>query len=253
MVGVIVLAFALQVFLSGPEWGRAVAGLLEPGFAGPGSVLLAAGILGATVMPHAIYLHSALVQRRVVGRTAEERRRIYRFELLDVAVAMGLAGLVNASMLVVAAALFHPGGAAGLEGVFYGISALEGRWAALLFGLALLASGLSSSSVGTMSGQVVMQGFVSRSIPLFARRALTMAPALAVIAAGVDPARALVLSQVVLSFGIPFALVPLILFCRDRALMGPLAAGRPLTAAAAAAAAAVISLNVLLLCQTLRP
>jgi manganese transport protein len=252
MVGVIVLAFALQVFFSGPEWGRVFFGLLEPRFAGSGSVLLAAGILGATVMPHAIYLHSALVQRRVVGRTAEERRRIYRFELLDVAVAMGLAGLVNASMLVVAAALFHPGGAAGLDEVFYGISALEGRWAAVLFGLALLASGLSSSSVGTMSGQVVMQGFISRSIPLFARRALTMAPALAVIAAGVDPAQALVLSQVVLSFGIPFALIPLILFCRDRALMGSLAVGRPLTTAVAAAAAAVISLNALLLYQTLR-
>ncbi len=250
MVGVIFCAFALQVVLSGPEWGLVLSGVLEPRFAGPGSVLLAAGILGATVMPHAVYLHSALTQRRVVGRTAAERRKIYNFELLDVAVAMGLAGLVNAGMLVVAAALFYPGGAADLERVFAGISALEGRPAALLFGVALLASGLSSSSVGTMSGQVVMQGFFSRSIPLTLRRVVTMAPALAVIAAGVSPGQALVLSQVVLSFGIPFALVPLILFCRDRTLMGSLATGPLTTAAASVAAAAVISLNLILLYQT---
>ncbi|QYJ16854.1 Divalent metal cation transporter MntH [Rubrobacter xylanophilus DSM 9941] len=253
MVGVIVAAFVFQMFYAGPEGGRILAGLFTPRFAGPGSVLLATGILGATVMPHVIYLHSALTQGRVTGRTEEEKRRIFRFEVVDVIIAMGLAGVINGSMLIMAAALFHANGlvrVADIDRVFEQLRVLVGDDAALLFGVALLASGLSSSSVGTMSGQVVMQGFINRRIPLFLRRAITMAPALIVISTGVNPSYALVVSQVILSFGIPFALIPLLIFCRNHHIMGSLVNHRPTTAIAAGVIALVVMLNALLLYQT---
>jgi manganese transport protein len=254
LIGVIVVAFAAQVVLADPSAPDVASGFV-PGFEGSESVLLAVGILGATVMPHVIYLHSALTQHRVVGVTDDEKRRIYRFELVDVVVAMGIAGLVNMSMLVIAASVFYGSGmtAVGddLAQVASTLGEELGSAADTLFGLALLASGLSSSSVGTLAGQVVMQGFVHRRIPLFLRRAATMAPALVIIAVGVDPSRALVLSQVVLSFGIPFALIPLILFCRDRTLMGVLVNTRSTTVAAVTIAAVIISLNAFLLEQTL--
>ena len=223
LVGVIVVAFALQVFIAEPRAERVLAGLFTPGFAGTESVLLATGILGATVMPHVIYLHSALTQRRVVGRTAEERKKIFRFETIDVVIAMGLAGVINMSMLSMAATLFHANGLTGVADIdkaFEQMRVLEGSGMAILFGLALLSSGLSSSSVGTMAGQVVMQGFINRRIPLFLRRLITMIPALTILGVGLNPSRSLVISQVVLSFGIPFALIPLLLFCRNRNLMG---------------------------------
>ena len=253
-IGVIVVAFAAQVVLADPS-PPDVAGGFVPGFEGSESVLLAVGILGATVMPHVIYLHSALTQHRVVGVTEEEKRRIYRFEVVDVMIAMGIAGVVNMSMLVIAAAVFHDAGMTevgdDLVQVAGGLGAELGGAADTLFGIALLASGLSSSSVGTLAGQVVMQGFVRRRIPLFLRRAVTMAPALAIIAVGVDPSRALVLSQVVLSFGIPFALIPLLWFCRDRALMGVLVNRRSTTVGAVGIVALIVALNVFLLQQTL--
>jgi manganese transport protein len=253
-IGVIVVAFAAQVFLADPSRSDIAQGFI-PGFEGSESVLLAVGILGATVMPHVIYLHSALTQHRVLGATDEEKRRIFRFELVDVVIAMGIAGLVNMSMLVIAAAVFHENGMtdAGddLVQVADVLGTELGSHANLLFGVALLASGLSSSSVGTLAGQVVMQGFVRRRIPLFLRRAITMAPALLIIAAGVDASRALVLSQVALSFGIPFALIPLVWFCRDRSLMGALVNRRSTTVVAVAIAALIIGLNVFLLQQTL--
>ena len=168
---------------------------------------------------------------------------------------MGIAGVINLSMLVTAAAVFHDKGLVDvgddLGEVYDQLGVDPGTAAATLFGIALLASGLSSSSVGTLAGQVVMQGFVNRRIPLFLRRFVTMVPALVIIALGVDPSRALVLSQVVLSFGIPFALIPLVLFCRDRSLMGELVNRRSTTIAAWIVAAAIISLNVFLLQQTL--
>jgi manganese transport protein len=235
MVGVIVLAFAFQIFYAEPAADRVLAGLFTPGFAGTESVLLAAGILGATVMPHVIYLHSALTQRRIVGKTEEEKSKIFRFELVDVIIAMAIAGTINASMLIMAAALFHSAGLTGLGDIdkaFEQLRVLEGNTPAILFGVALLASGVSSSSVGTLSGQVVMQGFINRQIPLFLRRVITMAPALIVLAAGLNPSRSLVISQVVLSFGIPFALVPLLSFCRNRAVMGALVNHRLTTAVA---------------------
>lgn len=253
MVGVIIAAFALQMFYAEPEADRVLAGLFTPQFAGTESVLLATGILGATVMPHVIYLHSALTQRRITGKTEDERRKIFRFELIDVVIAMGLAGVINASMLIMAAALFNSNGLTGVADIdqaFEQLRVLEGEFSALLFGVALLMSGLSSSSVGTMAGQVVMQGFINRRIPLFLRRLITMAPALIILAVGLNPSRSLVISQVVLSFGIPFALIPLLVFCRNRNIMGSLVNRRLTTAVAAVVVTLVISLNVFLLYQT---
>ena len=230
--------------------------MLHPRFAGTESVLLAAGILGATVMPHVIYLHSALTQNRIVARTSEQKRRIFRYELIDILIAMGIAGLVNAAMLMMAAVTFWETGVDVtaesdiiLE-AFRTLTPLLGGAASIIFAISLLASGLSSSTVGTMAGQVIMQGFIHRQIPIWLRRLITMLPAMVVIAFGIDATRALVLSQVVLSFGIPFALVPLVLFTRRRDLMGDLV-NRPLTTAVAAAVATlIIGLNLFLLYQT---
>ena len=253
LVGVILVGFAFQVVLAEPSTAGVAKGLVTPQFAGSESVLLAVGILGATVMPHVIWLHSALTQRRIVGADAEAKRRIYRFERVDVVIAMTIAGLINMSMLITAAAVFHSRGLTeigDLDEVFEGLGDAFSSHADIAFGLALLASGLSSSSIGTLAGQVVMQGFIQRQIPLFVRRAVTMIPALAVIAIGVNASSALVVSQVVLSFGIPFALVPLVLFSRDRKLMGELVNRRVTTLAAAVVAGLIISLNVVLLFLT---
>jgi manganese transport protein len=254
LIGVIVGAFALQVVMAEPDGSSVARGLLVPGFSGTDSVLLAVGILGATVMPHVIYLHSALTQHRLVGATEEAKRRIFRFELVDVLIAMSLAGLINMSMLITAASVFHSRGLTevgdDLSDVYDSLGTYLGDTSSILFGIALLASGLSSSSVGTLAGQVVMQGFINRRIPLFLRRLVTMIPALVIIAAGADPSRALVISQVVLSFGIPFALVPLILFCRNRDVMGSLVNRPQTTAVAAVVSAVIISLNLFLLEQT---
>jgi len=253
-IGVIVVAFAAQVFLADPDPADVARGFI-PGFEGSESVLLAVGILGATVMPHVIYLHSALTQHRVVGTTDEEKQRIFRFELVDVMIAMGIAGIVNMSMLIIAAAVFHDSGMTDvgddLVQVADQLGVQLGHHANVLFGVALLASGLSSSSVGTLAGQIVMQGFIRRRIPLFLRRAITMAPALVIIAVGIDPSRALVLSQVALSFGIPFALIPLLWFCRDGSLMGVLVNRRATTVLAGVIAVLIVGLNVFLLEQTI--
>jgi manganese transport protein len=254
-VGVIVIAFGFQMFRAGPSWPGVAHGLLVPGFDGTESVLLAVGILGATCMPHVIYLHSALTQRRIVGATPAARKKIFHFELVDVVIAMTIAGLINMSMLITAAAVFHARGlddvGDDLNAVYDGLDTYVGSSAALMFGIALLASGLSSSSVGTMAGQVVMQGFIERQIPLAVRRTITMIPALVIVAVGINPSKALIMSQVVLSFGIPFALIPLVLFCRNRSLMGTLVNRRSTTVAAVVVAAIIIVLNAFLLEQTL--
>ncbi len=256
LVGVIVVGFAVQFFLSDPSPSGIAKGLVIPGFDGTESVLLATGILGATVMPHVIYLHSALTQRRVVGRSEEERRKIFRFEQIDVVIAMVIAGAINMSMLIMAAGVFHSRGLTGVEDideVFDKLGSLVGTHAQIAFGAALLASGLSSSSVGTLAGQVVMQGFIDRQIPLLFRRGITMAPALVVLAIGINPSRVLILSQVVLSFGIPFALIPLLGFCRRRDLMGGLVNRRATTAIASVVVVLIVALNGFLLIQTLVP
>jgi manganese transport protein len=252
LVGVVVASFVFELFDASPDGGEIAKHLVVPGFAGTESILLATGIIGATVMPHVVYLHSALTQRRIVGRNAEERRRILGFEKVDVVIALSLAGLVNLSMMIVAAALFHTSGLTGvdtIDGAYDGLQTLVSHQAATIFGIALLASGFASSSVGTMAGQVVMQGFIERRIPLFVRRAITLAPALVVLAIGLDPTDALVGSQVVLSFGIPFALVPLLLIAANKEVMGDLANPRWLSAIAGVLAALIISLNVFLLFQ----
>jgi manganese transport protein len=250
LLGVILLGFLYEVLQVGGDPG-AIAGGFVPGFNGTESILIATGILGATVMPHVIYLHSALTQGRVPPRDESEQRELLRFQRLDVGIAMGIAGLVNMSMLIVAAGLFHNVlNVDSIESAHAGFELKLGAGAAVAFGIALLASGLSSSSVGTYAGQVVMQGFIARSIPLALRRLVTMTPALVVLAIGLDPTKSLVISQVILSFGIPFALVPLVLLTRRRDVMGSLANPRVTTIAAALVAAAIIALNVFLLFKT---
>ncbi len=252
MLAVILLGFLYDTLSIGADPG-AVAGGLIPRFSGTESILLAVGILGATVMPHVIYLHSALTQDRVPARDNEERRQLLRFMRIDVVIAMGLAGLINMAMLVVAGSLFHGSGLANvdsIEGAYAGFESLAGNGTAVAFALALLASGFAASSVGTQAGQVVMQGFINRAIPLVVRRVVTMTPALVVLAIGLDPSRALVLSQVVLSFGIPFALIPLVIFTSRRRIMGEFVNHRLTTIGASAVAALIVGLNVFLIYDT---
>ena len=253
LLGVILAGFLYDTLRVGFDAGAAAHGLI-PHFDGTGSLVLATGILGATVMPHVIYLHSALTQKRVETDGEDEKRTLMRFVRADVVIAMALAGVVNMAMLVTAASLFHgkPGvDIDSIEAAHSGFITYAGAGAGLAFALALLASGFASSSVGTYAGQVVMQGFIARSIPLLLRRAVTMAPALVVLAVGADPSRALVISQVVLSFGIPFALIPLVMLTRRADLMGALVNRRATTAAASVVAALIVCLNVVLLVQTL--
>jgi manganese transport protein len=253
LVGAIVGSFAIMVFLAPVSRSGVLHGLFVPTLPSSDATLLAVGIIGATVMPHVIYLHSALTQRRIVGVDEAARRKIFRFELVDVVIAMSIAGLINMAMLTTAAATFHTQGLTEVGDDLQVVADELGRHlsahAGTIFGIALLASGISSSSVGTLAGQVVMQGFIRRKIPIFVRRAVTMAPALTVLAIGVNPSHALVLSQVFLSFGIPFALVPLVLFTRDRELMGGLVNRRVTTVAASVIATVIICLNVYLLEQ----
>src|SRR6266540_3681070 len=219
-------------------------------------VVLSIGFLGATVMPHVIYLHSALTQQRIVPRNDEEAQKLYKYTRIDVLIAMVIAGLINMSMLVVAATVFFGSGLTNvesLEGAHRTLEPLLGGASSVLFALALTASGLSSSTVGTLSGQVVMQGFIRRRIPLFVRRLVTMIPAFVVIAIqgnDGDVSRTLVVSQVVLSFGIPFALIPLVIFTSKRDIMGVLVNHRATIAAAAVVAALISGLNIFLLAQT---
>jgi manganese transport protein len=252
LFGVILLGFLSTVLRIGIDGPDLAAGLI-PRFDGTDSVLLATGILGATVMPHVIYLHSALTQGRIPATGVEERRFLLRRQQTDVMVGMGMAGLVNAAMLIIAAALFYGTDIPDtdtLQGVYAGLARVLDQPAAFAFALALLASGFASSGVGTYAGQVVMQGFIRRSIPLLLRRLLTLAPALVVLAFGFDPTRALVLSQVVLSFGIPFALVPLVLLTRRRDIMAELVNRKITTWVAGFAAAVIIGLNLFLIVQT---
>ncbi|GGN99514.1 Nramp family divalent metal transporter [Saccharibacillus kuerlensis] len=252
MVVAVVLAFAFQVFMAKPDMAAVAIGTFVPHFAGTQSLILAAGILGATVMPHAIYLHSSLTQNRIVARNEEEKKKIFRLEFVDIVFAMIVAGAVNMAMLIIAAALFFKNGLVveELDQAFIHFRELAGPAAAISFGLGLLIAGLSSSSVGTMSGDVVMQGFINKRINLYLRRAITMIPPLALIVSGVDATRALVVSQVILSFGIVFALVPLMVFTGDRKLMGGLV-NHPVTKVLGwAIAVLVVALNIFLVVES---
>lgn len=254
-VGVIAVAYLIETILDRPDWRAVALGAVVPRFAGTESVLLATGILGATVMPHVVFLHSALTQHRIVPRGEQQARRLFRFEVIDVVLAMGLAGLVNAAMLIMAASTFHARAlthVAGIEEAHRTLAPLLGAASSTVFAVSLLASGLSSSTVGTMAGQVIMQGFLHRQIPIWLRRLVTMAPAMFVIAAGLDPTRTLVISQVVLSFGLPFALVPLVAFTSRRDLMGGLVNHRGTMLVATAVTAVIVGLNLFLLYRVLR-
>ena len=252
-VGIIAVSYLVETILDKPPLGQVLFHMVVPQLQGTESVLLAVGILGATVMPHAIYLHSSLTQSRVVTREPRKLRRLLRFEIADVTIAMGIAGFVNMAMLVMAAATFFARGltdVGSLEVAHKTLEPLLGRAASWVFGVSLLAAGLSSSTVGTMAGQVIMQGFIRKRIPAWIRRLSTMVPSLVVIAIGLDPTRTLVLSQVLLSFGLPFAIIPLVLFTQRRDIMGVLV-NRPVTTALAwAAAGIIVFLNLYLLYQT---
>ena len=252
MIGVVAGSYLIETILDRPQWSQVIYHAVVPQFQGPESVLLAAGILGATVMPHAIYLHSALMQGRIVVREPSQLRRLFRFEVVDVTVAMGLASLINMAMLIMAAStFFHQGytNVATIQDAYLTLEPLLGKAAGWVFAISLLAAGLSSASVGTMAGQVIMQGFLHRHIQPWLRRLVTMLPSLIVIAIGLNPTRVLVLSQVVLSFGLPFAVVPLIIFTRRRDVMGELVNRRITTLLAICAATVIIGLNIYLLYQ----
>ena len=253
LLGIVFLGFLYETLKIGPSAHASLNGLI-PSLHGSSAVYLGVGIIGATVMPHVIYLHSALTNGRVPVRDDSERSRVLRFERIDVIIALGLAGVINLAMLAVAAKLLHTpalSGTSTIQAAHSELGRLVGGGAALAFAAALLASGASSSSVGTFAGQVVMAGFVDIRIPLLLRRAVTMIPALVILALGVGATDALVLSQVVLSFGIPFALVPLVVLTGSRDVMGVHVNTRMTATAAYAVAAAITSLNVVLLAQVL--
>ncbi len=254
LLAVVAISYVVENVLHVPDLQPLLYHAVVPQFQGAESVLLAAGILGATVMPHVIFLHSGLTQGRIVTKDPKLMKRLFRYELVDVAIAMGVAGLVNGAMLVMSAGTFHQAGLTGvgtIEEAHRTLEPLLGQASSWFFALSLLAAGLSSSMVGTMSGSVIMQGFLHWHIPVWIRRVVTLAPSFLVVLLGLDPTRTLVISQVVLSFGLPFAVIPLIMFTRRKDLMGDLA-NAPLTnLAASLVAALIIFLNLYLVVQLL--
>jgi len=252
LVGIVAVSYLVETLLDRPEWNKVLYHSLVPQFSGTESILLATGILGATVMPHAIYLHSALTQGRIVVREPTQMRRLFRYDLVDVLVAMGLASLINMAMLIMAASTFYQHGlteVGTLEEAHRTLEPLLGSTARWVFAVSLLASGLSSSAVGTMAGQVIMQGFLKRKISIWLRRLVTIIPSLVVIAIGLDPTRTLVISQVVLSFGLPFAIIPLVIFTSRKKIMGDLVNRPATTVTAWVVAGLIVALNLYLLYQ----
>lgn len=255
-VGVIAVCYVVETLFAKPDWHQVLYHSVVPWIGGPSSVLLAVGIVGATVMPHAIYLHSALTQDRIVPREPGHRRALVRFSYVDVIVALTIAGLVNISMMYMAASVFNATGHAQIADIttaYRTLTPLLGSLAAAVFLISLMASGISSSVVGTMAGQVIMQSFVGFTVPLWVRRCVTMLPAIAVVAMGLDVTQTLVLSQVVLSFVLPVPVIALVWLTSRRRIMGDLV-NRPLISALAVGAAVVIlGLNAILLWATIHP
>jgi len=254
MVGVIALSYLLETILDRPEFKTLLYHSFVPQFSGTESILLATGILGATVMPHAIFLHSALTQQRIIVKEPKKLRKLFHFEILDVTIAMGIASLVNMAMLIMAAATFYKHGytnIATIEEAHLTLQPLLGKAASWIFAISLLASGLSSSTVGTSAGQVMMQGFLHKHIPVWVRRFVTIIPSIVVISIGLDPTRTLVISQVILSFGLPFAIIPLIIFTKKKELMGILVNKKFTTFITYIIAALIIALNLYLIYQVL--
>ncbi len=256
LVGVIALCYVIETFFSRPDWGQVGLHTVVPWLGGTQSILFTVGIIGATVMPHVIYLHSSLTQQRIIPRSEKEARRIFRLSIPDVVIAMGLAGLVNMAMLYMAASTFFAHGqnnVADINTAYQTLTPLLGAAASAVFAISLLASGLSSSTVGTMAGQVIMQGFVGFTIPIWIRRLVTMIPAVLVAAIGFNPTSTLVISQVVLSFVLPLPVITLVMFTRRRDIMGTLV-NKPITTWAAIACSVVIlGLNIWLLYSTFAP
>ncbi len=252
-VGIIVVCYILETILARPNWKLVAYHAVVPWLGGPQSILLAVGIIGATVMPHAIYLHSSLTQDRVVPTNRAEASAVVRFSNIDVLIALGIAGIVNMAMMYMSAAVFHFGGhpeVASIESAYKTLPLL-GAAAAPIFLLSLMASGISSSVVGTMAGQVVMQGFVGFAIPLWVRRLVTMIPTFVVIALGVNTTNALVISQVVLSLVVPVPIIALLWFTNGRTTMGELVNRPAVKVASTVAATVIIALNFVLLWQLL--
>lgn len=252
LIGTVALAYVVELTLADVNWSAAAYGAFVPQLKGPGALSVAVGILGATVMPHAIYLHSGLTQHRAPASNDRARRTLLRFSNREVVVALSVAGLVNMAMVIMASGAFHAGHAdiAEIETAYRSLTPLLGAGAAAVFLVALLASGISSSVVGTMAGQMVMQGFVGFHIPVGIRRLLTMAPAFVVVALGVNATDALLYSQVVLSFALPVPMIALVIVTSRRDVMGAFVNSRYVTVAAIAAAVVILLLNVVLLLQT---
>lgn len=252
LIGTVALAYVIELMLVDVNWGEAARGAFVPQLQGPGALSIAAGILGATVMPHAIYLHSGLTQNRAPASNDMARRKLLRFSNREVVVALSVAGLVNMAMVVMASGAFHAGHSdiAEIETAYRSLTPLLGAGAAAVFLVSLLASGISSSVVGTMAGQMVMQGFVGFHIPVGLRRLLTMAPAFVVAALGVNATDALLYSQVVLSFALPVPMIALVIVTSRHDIMGAFANSSRTTMAAIAATIVILALNAVLLLQT---
>ncbi len=252
LVGVIALCYLVEIFIAPVDWSAAAAHTVLPQIADGGALLLAVGIIGATVMPHAVYLHSGLTQARTPGRDEAERQKLVRISNHEVVIALALAGLVNMAMVMTASGAFHAGHSdvAQIETAYHTLTPLLGAGAAGVFLLSLLASGISSSAVGTMAGQVIMQGFVGFRIPVWVRRLVTMAPAFVVVALGVNATEALVASQVVLSIALPLPMIALLRFTGRADIMGRFANGRLTAVAARIGTAVVLLLNAILIVQS---
>ncbi|MDK3017369.1 Nramp family divalent metal transporter [Pseudodonghicola flavimaris] len=250
-VGTISLCYVVEIFIAPIAWGEAGAGLITPDLPDVAALTIAVGIIGATVMPHAIYLHSGLTQHRAQVRDDRERRMVLRYSNLEVVLALAAAGLVNMAMVMMAASAFHAGHSevAEIETAYHMLTPLLGGAAAAVFLISLIASGISSSVVGTMAGQLIMQGFLRIRLPLWFRRAVTMIPAFVVVAVGANATDALVISQVILSIALPVPMIALIVFVSRSDIMGPFRIGRLTQAAAVLGAVLVLSLNMVLLAQ----
>jgi manganese transport protein len=255
LVAVVAISYVIETIIVKPIWPQVLQHAFIPEFQGTESILLATGILGATVMPHAIFLHSALTQGRIVVKKPDQLKRLFKFELIDIFIAMGVAGLVNGAMLIMAATTFHNQGitnVGSLDVAYKTLEPLMGKAASWVFGISLLASGLSSASVGTMAGQVIMSGFLHWEIPVWVRRLVTMIPSLIVISIGLDPSRTLVISQVLLSFGLPFAIIPLIMFTSNKKIMGVMVNKKFTNYLAVIVAGIIVCLNIFLLYSTFK-
>jgi manganese transport protein len=253
LVGLIALCYLVEMFIAPVDWGAAAFHTVVPQIAEAEALLLSVGIIGATVMPHAVYLHSALTQARTPVRSDAETRQVLRFSNQEVVIALAVAGLVNMAMVMMASSAFHAGHSdvAEIETAYHTLTPLLGGAAAGVFLLSLIASGISSSTVGTMAGQVIMQGFVGFRIPVTVRRLVTMVPAFVVVALGVNATKALVISQVVLSIALPLPMVALLLFTRRPDIMGAFVNGRATNLAALLGTIVVLALNTFLMLDAL--